>query len=169
MSLPLAGKNGYINLLEIEDFEYVDPFIKMHDIYNVLGVWMEVNKQRLQFGEGGFNETKAWDIGGKNGHDDFVNHLMEAGSFKIPEPMMKLFTLKKKDRQLSCINQLKLTTNLVMSFIYVACKDHGFTYSMYTGRVLPKGLKWSDVPPMAKLEEDGTVSVYGETPLSEAG
>jgi|HubBroStandDraft_5_1064220.scaffolds.fasta_scaffold17127_1 hypothetical protein len=63
MSLPLAGKNGYINMLEIGDFEYVDPFIKMHDIYIDNGVWMEVNKQRLQFGEGGFNETEAWAIG----------------------------------------------------------------------------------------------------------
>jgi hypothetical protein len=135
MSLPLAGKNGYINMLEIGDFEYVDPFIKMHDIYIANGVWMEVNKQRLQFGEGGFNETEAWDIGGESGHRDFVSHLLEAGALKIPEPMKKLLTLKKKARQQSCINQLKLTTNLVMSFIYEACKEHEFTYSMYTGRV----------------------------------
>jgi hypothetical protein len=168
MNMPLPGKNGYINMLEIEDFEFVDPFIKMHDIYIANGAWMEVNKQRVQFGDAGFNETDAWNIGGKSGHHDFVDHLKEAGSIRIPEPMKKLLTLKKKARQQSCINQLKLTTNLVMSFIYEVCKDHEFTYSMYTGRVLPKGIKWTDVPPMAELQEDGTVSVYGETPLSEA-
>jgi hypothetical protein len=37
---------------------------------------------------------------------------------------------------------------------------------MYSGRVLPQGLKWEDMPQMAHLEEDGTVSVYGKTPLT---
>ena len=55
-----------------------------------------------------------------------------------------------------------------MSFVYEVCKDYGFSYSMNTGRVLPKGVKWADVPPMAELEEDGSVSVYGETRLSKA-
>ena len=59
-----------------------------------------------------------------------------------------------------------MTTSLVMAFIYEVCKTHDFTYSMYSGRVLPQGLKWEDMPQMAYLEEDGTVSVYGKTPLT---
>jgi hypothetical protein len=166
MSMPLAGKNGYMNMLEIGDFEHVDPFDKMGDIYVNQGAWMEVNKRRVKYGVGGFNEAEACEIGAKAGYCDFVRHLLKTGAMEIPDPMKKLLTLKKKDRQQSRIDKLNLTTDLVMSFIYEVCKTDEYTYSMYSGRVLPNGLKWKNMPRMAYLEEDGTVSVYGETPLT---
>jgi hypothetical protein len=166
MSAPLADKRGYMNMLEIGDFEYVDPFDKMAEIYINQGAWMEVNAQRVQHGEDGFNDTEAREVGCKRGYIDFVDHLVEAGAIEIPDPLRKILFLKKKDRQQSCINQLRLTTSLVMAFIYDVCKTHDFAYSMYSGRVLPQGLKWEDMPQMAYLEEDGTVSVFGKTPLT---
>ena len=153
-------------MLEIGDFEYVDPFEKMGDIYVNQGAWMEVNKQRVQHGEGGFDKAEASEIGAKEGYSDFVRHLLKTGSIEIPDPLKKVLVLEKKARQQSCIDQLNLTTNLVMAFIYEVCKTHGYTYSMYTGRVLPPGIEWKDVPRMACIEDNGTVSVCGKTSLT---
>ena len=167
MKAPLHGVNGNIHLVEFEDFEFVDPFEKMAEIFINFGGWMEGNTHSVMHGEDSSSLADAIDRGRKQGYEDFVAHLAWAGRVVIPGELEKLFNIRKKSKQQELIKDLKLTTDILMSFIYHACKNHLCTYSFYSGKILPAGLNENDVPRMANIEDDGDISVYGKTKLTK--
>lgn len=164
MRAKLKDRDGYLNFLEIEDFEYVDPFEKMGEIYINAGGWMERNINQLR-GKGALPEEEAVKRGQLQGYEEFVEHLKKVGRRGTLAELYTLLTLKKKSRQQDALKGLQLTDDMLMHFIYDVCKNHGCTYSMYSGRVLPKGVNVEDIPAMAALEDDGSVEVYGNTTM----
>jgi hypothetical protein len=117
MKAPLDGKNGNIHMIEFEDFEFADPFEKMAEVYINLGGWTERNTHTLKYGEASPSLAEAIDQGRKQGFQDFMRHLERSGKVPIPGELEKLFNIKKKSRQQELIKDLKLTSDVLMSFI----------------------------------------------------
>lgn len=166
----LHDKNGFLNALEIGDFEYVDPVIKMGEIYLSTQAWMNFNRRKIdkKYAEL-YSEDEVVFMGKEEGFERFKKHYVEAMSIQVPETLTKLFAVNKKKRQNEEIAKLAsttvLTSNSLMGFIYRAHQEYGYTYSMYTGEKLPNGVFYEDMPPVALAEDDGGVSVWGETSL----
>jgi len=172
IEMPLYNREGFMQMLEVDDFEYVDPVSKMAEIYLTSSVFRKLNYRKLDKRLAEVcSEEETIEMGKAEGFEDFKDHFARVRRMPVPEELIKLFPLNKKKRQQDEIRMLSsrtiLTSNQLMAFIYCAYEEHGYTYSMYTGEKLPRGVNPDDMPKMAYKEKDDDVTIWGNTPLTK--
>lgn len=169
------NKNGFFNLVEVGDFEYVNPILKMSEIiiksteslaYNLLMFAKENNK--LTNTENVANpdyiiSKVALQKGIEAWQEDYKKIMKQ----NLPEKIFDILEATEKKEQIKLLRGVSFTTEELMLFIFKAWENFGFTYSMYTSQHHHNGLDESLMPRFAYKEEDGDITTVGKTRLTD--
>ena len=169
------NKNGYYNVVEFDDFEYVNPIQKMSEI--IIRSMSQMTKNHLMFAkennllpksEGVANANSIIEkLAMKKAIEMWEEELKKIRSQKLPENIFNLLQSKSKNEQKQILKGLSLTSDELMLFIFKAWEDYGFTYSMYVSHHSPNGLDKNRMPAFAYKEEDDKIISVGNTDLTD--
>ena len=168
-------RNGYYTMIEIGDFEYVNPIQKMSEI--VIQSMAQLTKNHLMFAK----ENKllpnvdpkvdtdaiirkvALKEAIKMWQEEFRNIMTQ----KLPDGIFKILHAASKKEQIKLLKGVSLTSEELSLFIYKAWEDYGFTYSVYTSQHNHKGLDDALMPRFAYKEENDEITSIGDTELTD--
>jgi hypothetical protein len=168
-------KNGYYSMMEADDFEYANPIEKMSEI--VIQMMSQMLKNHLTLAKEnnllpnaeGINNPDAIleRIALKNGKKIWEQKFQKIMSQKLPNDIFNILKSTSKKEQIQLLKGLSLTVDQLMLFIFIAWKDFGFTYSMYTSHHNHNGLDEKQMPQFSYKNEKGEIKSVGETELTE--
>jgi hypothetical protein len=164
--------NGFFNMLEIEDFEYVNPMEKEFETRCLMELWQIKNTVALKpeliepYNKDIGVEKAMARLAFKRGYKEFNSELAKLNTLRLPEGLMGILNLKKKKAQEKVLSKISLSTSLLTLFVYKAFEDHGFTYSMYTASAFPN-VDIREMPPVAYVNEEGGLETTGNSNLTE--
>ncbi len=167
--------NGYYNMIEFDDFEYVNPIQKMSEI--VIRSMSQMAKNHLMFAkennllpniEGVANPNAIIEkVALKNGIEMWEEEFQDIKSQTLPDNIFNLLECKLKKEQIKILKGLSLTSEELMLFIFKAWENYGFTYSMYVSHHIPNGLDEKQMPVFAYKENNEDIISVGNTVLTE--
>ena len=86
---------------------------------------------------------------------------------KVPEIFIKLLNTEKKKDQIKLLKGQTITTDILMSLIFISYEDFGYLYSKYTFENLAKGTDEDKLPKLIKVNDDDSVHKVGQTELTD--
>lgn len=156
---------GHHSLVEIDDFEFVNPTKQISEMLINSQIFLERNFFRFA----GFPIDNP--IGQKvlikralEEWDKKYNHLK---TIEIPDPFLKILTVDSKKEQIKLLKGASLDSEQLLAFLIRAGEEHGYVYSQYRGEHLPKGFDSKNLPTLAEVTEDGDVKIIGETKMTK--
>ena len=168
-------KNGYYNMIEVGDFEYVNPIEKMSEI--VIQSMSQLTKNHLMFAkdnkllpnvdEAVNTDASIKKIALKEGVKMWQEEFQNIMTQKLPDNIFNILDGASKKEQIKLLKGISLTSEELMFFIFKAWEDYGFTYSVYTSHHNHKGLDDTLMPRFAYKEENDDIISIGGTKLTD--
>jgi hypothetical protein len=162
--IPDDSGNGSYTIFESPDFEYVDPTKHYAESYIVTNVSMmrdiillEKPPVPLDFIEKYIHREAL---------KDWFKKLKEIEETAIPENLAELLKADSKKEQLKLLKNLSITPDQLISFIFKAWTDHGFSFSQYKSERQHTGLDKTKMPKLVEIK-DGKVNKVGKTSLTD--
>ena len=85
----------------------------------------------------------------------------------LPEKVFDIFKNDKKDVHKNAFKNIFLTMNQLLFFYFKAFDEHNCLYSKYLFIIRNKGIDNTKMPDTAIIENDGSVTKFGATSLSD--
>ncbi len=167
-------RNGYFFMMQIEDFEYVNPVQKMSE--TVIGSMTQMITNKLIFAKENNKlpnipvrdpDSIIRKVALKQGMAIWKEEYKKIISKTVPEKMFSILESNSKKEQIKSLKGLSLTTDELILFTFKAWENYDFTYSMYTSEHQSKGLDETEMPGFAYKEEDGNITTIGKTNLNK--
>jgi len=168
-------KNGYYSMIEVGNFEYVNPIQKMSEV--IIGSMTQIAKNHLMFAkennllpsiEGVANPNAIIErVALKNGIKMWGEEFQKIMSQTLPENIFNILECKSKKGQINLLKGLSLTSEELMLFIFKAWENYGFTYSTYVSHHSHQGLDEKQMPKFAYKENNDQIISIGKTELTD--
>jgi hypothetical protein len=94
-------------------------------------------------------------------------HVDDIFKRKRPGALLSIFESKDKKSQEKALKNLKIEMDDLIHFFFIAYKELGYVYSFYKFEHLPKPFTHQQLPKVAYLEEDGSITKVGNTSLTD--
>lgn len=164
--IPDEDGKGVALSFKQDDVKFTDPikYLEQYTIttrmhlfeQHILLQQPEINKGRLR---------KEAIIYGLKGWDKHFKELMETA---VPEQLFALLDNPSKNDQMKLLRNLELSPEILMSFIFKAFLQYGYTYSQYRSENYTKDVDPNSLPYLAYVDpKTGTVKKRGESSLSD--
>jgi len=167
-----AGE-GFYDIWDVEDFEYVNPIKKMHEVYMAFYVksimdLILLSPAVLPSSEGVRNPEKiiekvASEQAEKYCKEDFDNVM----SIILPDNLLNIFKSKQKKDQFRALKGVTLGPSQILKLIYHAWLTHNYRYSTYVFHHNHKGSDPFEMPHFAYKTGSDQIIVGGSTKLTE--
>lgn len=102
----------------------------------------------------------------KEARQSWGEYFRETVKTKVPENFIKLLGSKTKKEQQNLLRGQSLTAHQLISFIYRAWLQYGFTESEYIGRHSHAGIVEGELPKLFYIDK-GSVNKIGNTPYTD--
>jgi len=157
-------------MIEVEDFEFVNPILKMCDV--IIGSYMEIEGGRLEFllENNLYIPVEINKIGDElesRAIKRWKKYLEKIQSQELPPSLYKLLLANSRDIQFNLLRGLSLTGYQLMKFIFDVCEKNGYSYSCYISRHNHNGINDSDLPHFACKNEVNEIHKIGETQMTD--
>jgi len=162
--IPDDSGNGSYTIFESPDFEYVDPTKHYAESYIVTNVSMMRDIILLKKPPVPLDFIEKYIH--KEALKDWFKKVKEIEETPIPENLISLLTAKTKKEQIKLLKDVSITPYQLISFIFRAWTEFGFTFSQYKSEHHHKGLDKSQMPKIVEVK-DGNVYKVGETLLTD--
>lgn len=162
--IPNESGNGSYTIFESPDFEYVDPTKHYAESFIVTNTSMmrDIILLKKPHIPSDFIEKYIH----KEVIKDWLKKLKEIEDTPIPENLILLLKSNTKKEQVKLLKDVTITPDQLISFIFRAWTDFGFTFSQYKSEHHHKGLDRTQMPKLVEVK-DGKVFKVGKTPLTD--
>src|SRR5579863_329227 len=162
----LPDKNGFISVLDVGDYEYVNPIEKMEEITVLFFVNMDM--QALTLKPELLSPLKGmpniadiiYKVALKRALKYWQEQYEKDRAIIVPDRLIELLQCAKKSDQISLLKAVHLNGSTLMALVYRAWEEFGYTYSMYTAEHYPAGLEARKMPRMAKIADHNEVEIF---------
>lgn len=156
-------------MIEIDDFEYVNPILKTCDM--MVGYFMEFKVGHLEFlAEKNmglpFDANEFAEVLGAEAKDRWNKYFEKIQSQVLPLNLVKLLEYKSRDEQFKLLRGVSLTSLQLLKFIFEAWEKSGCKYSFYKSAHNHNGINNSDLPEFALIDKDKIYKI-GETEMTD--
>jgi hypothetical protein len=154
--------NGFYSMKEYEDFELVNPieFIK-----NMCFESSKSFDRNILLAKGFTNPSERVLI--KYAKKRCNKKIKSYRQTKFPKALIKLLNAKSKREQVKLLKGLSFNHKQFYSFIFYAFENYGYRLSQYKAKHNHNGFDVSNMPTIAHIEKDGSVTKVGKTELSD--
>ena len=156
---------GHYNVLEVDDFEYVNPVKQFEAMFISYRVSTNSDILSLKGFDISKDSVKSFLI--EEALKNWDAYYKEIEETKISNNLVHLLDSKTKSEQIKSLKGVSLTTKELFAFIFMAYERYGFKYSQYKAKHNHKGLDETKLPKVIHLEDDGEISTIGETNLTK--
>lgn len=164
--IPANNGNGFYNIKEQGEFEFVDPLKKAKEQYINSSLFID---ESILLSKGiDINDPEVRSILISRALAGWVEMYGTITDVHIPKKAIKLLESNRKKEQLKLVKGLTFNTISLQAFIILAGEYHGYSYSFYKSEFLPTGMDEAALPKLAYHDPDETeVKIAGETQLNE--
>lgn len=169
----IPSGNGYYNILEIGEFQFVDPIEHFKGIHISSSLFMERDllalKQKLldPLKDLPNSEEIVNRVLLKRANKDWEQYYSKIRDTVLPLNLLSIFECQKKKEQILALRNVILTPDILTALIFTAWEKYTYSYSMYKSHHLPNGLSLSSMPTFACKTDDNSVDSIGPTDLSK--
>jgi hypothetical protein len=157
-------RNSTFHIKEIENVEYSNPINFWSDCFMTIDI--SLMKSIMEMEEPSFNTTEEIKqrvykrVALKNWQKEYQK-IMETPT---NENLILLLQTTKRSKQEKLLKELCLDSDDLIPLFFLAWNDYGYSFSNYTIKHF-KGVSANEMPKMAYIEENGELTVIGETLL----
>ena len=167
------NQSAMFNITEVGDIEFVNPIVQLSEqIYNSS---INFDKEIFQLNKEKFTALAA----GIENPEVIVERVLRRNAEKfrqeifqkilsteLPNNILSILECHNKSEQYKILKGLKLNRDQLILLTFKAWELFGFTYSTYKFEHLPKGIDKKQLPQFAYKEENGDITVVGNTTLT---
>lgn len=102
----------------------------------------------------------------KRAHEDWEELYKVIMAEKVPPMLFSTLKADNKKYQVKFLRGIQFTPLQLVAFFFTACRDLGYTLSIYSSEHLPVGTNEEAMPALARVEGD-SVTTAGETSMKE--
>jgi hypothetical protein len=164
----IPGKDGYYDITDFGDFEYVNPIKQFGNQLMHMNASVLDTVSMMEFPDAVDDPARknvVFRMAAEKASEGLNQYIDNARLHKFPQSLMNLLESKKKSRQEKAFRGPVLTSDQLMAFIFAAYVERGFKYSMYTSRDRKPELLDIRMPRLAIKEDTGEITVIGKTDL----
>lgn len=174
LHFPLPDKNGYFTISESEDCEYVNPVEWFRDnifsqvsqmTFNLLMLSLQSKepplippgKNPIEFlrEAAEYDAKKTWN-----------KEIGKIAATKVPDGLWRTLRSASKKEQQKALKGLVVSGDELTAFYCKAYFKQQYLFSNYTFEFLPTGTELNQMPGLAYIEKDRSVTVIGNTDFS---
>jgi len=156
---------GEYSFFTSPDIEYVDP-IEYYSS-NFIQVNFLMMRDLILLNKVPFPIDVMEKVIYKQAVKDWIEKYNDILSTPVPENFLNLFSSKSKTEQVKLLKNSSITPEQMISLLFIAKKDFGYSFSQYTAEYAQKGLDRRKMPKVVEIKK-GVVHKVGPTTLSDA-
>lgn len=172
---PLPDKNGYFTISESGDCEYVNPGEWFRD-----AIFGQVSQMNFNLFMLSLQSKEPPIIPAGRNPIEFLRELAEydakqtwnkeigkIAATKVPDGLWQTLGAATKKEQQKFLKNLIVSGDELIAFYCKAFFKHQYLFSNYTFEFLPTGTDATQMPGLAYIEKDKSVTVIGDTKFSK--
>jgi hypothetical protein len=162
--IPDDSGNGSYIIFEAPDFEYVDP--TKHYAESYIATHVSMMREIILLKKPPIPIDCIEKYIHKKAIKDWFKKLKEIEETQVPDNLILLIKAGTKKEQVKLLENLSITTDQLIAFIFKAWTEYGFSFSQYKSEHHHSGLDKTQMPIIVEIK-DGKVNKVGTTPLTD--
>lgn len=164
MAFTNQERNSTFHIKEMGNIEYSNPITFWSDCFMTIDISLMKSIMKMQEAFLDTPEEIKERVYKRKALENWQKDYQKIMETPINENLILLLQTTKKSNQEKLLADLCLDSDDLIPLFFLAWNDYGYSFSNYTIKHF-KGVNADEMPKMAYIEEDGELTVIGETLL----